>query len=81
MHTQSYTTQVILCTYVHVPEKSLEVLWQFSSASIARVHCDKQPHSGSETDFSSVKYEALLLVTDGILDAFDLHGYHRQHLH
>lgn len=60
----------------YVPEKSLEVLWQFSSASIARVHSDKQPHSGSEANFSPIKYETLLLVTDGILDALDLHSYH-----
>lgn len=45
------------------------------------VHRDEESNSRDEIDLSPQKVESFLLVSDGILDALDLHRHHREHLH
>lgn len=54
------------------PEQSLEVLRKLSPASIARIHRDEDANRGAKIHVLSHETEPLLLISNGILDAFDL---------
>ena len=62
------------------PEQCLEILWQFRSACVSRVHGDEESDSRHQDDVISHEVEDVLLVLDGILNSLHLHGNHRQHL-
>lgn len=63
------------------PEKCFQIFWQFGSASVAWVHGDEDAYGLQELDVLAQKVKGGLLVSDGVLDAFHLHGDYRQHLH
>ena len=54
------------------PEQSLEVLWQLCTTSVARVHGDEDAHGWVQANLLSKEVEALLLVSNCILNAFYL---------
>lgn len=54
------------------PEESLEVLRELCAASVARVHGDEDSHRRIQADLLPKEVEPLLLVSDCILNAFDL---------
>lgn len=54
------------------PEESLEVFWQLSPAGIARVHGDKDAHRRDQVHILAHEVKPLLLVSNGILNTFDL---------
>ena len=84
MASHQNNTLIFTCTFLSplpLPEQSLEVLRQFRSPGIPRVHGDEQTHTGQQFDLTALKQKPLLLGLDGILDALHLHSYHRQHLH
>lgn len=56
-----------------VPEQSLEVLRKLSPASVAWIHRDEDANRGAKIHILSHEVKPLLLVTNGILDAFNLH--------
>lgn len=56
---------------------NLEVVWQFLSPSVARVHGDEHSAGGVQGYLSALKHEPLHPLVDGHLDAVDLLGYHR----
>ncbi len=72
---------MLLFFLLPLPEQSLEILRQLCTPSVTRVHGDKYPDRGHQTDILSLEVEPLLLVLDGILDTLDLNCHHRQHLH
>jgi len=57
-----------------LPEERFQVLWQFCSTGVARVHGNEEADAGSEFDLLSNEVENLLLGLDGVLDALDLDG-------
>jgi len=63
-----------------LPEERLQVLRQFCSTSIARVHRNEESDARSEPDLLSDEVEHLLPGLDGVLDALDLDGDDGQHL-
>jgi len=63
-----------------LPEQCLQVLGQFCSTSIARVHRDEKANARSELDLLADEVEDLLLGLDGVLDTLDLNGDDRKHL-
>lgn len=65
----------------HLPEQSLEIFRQFSSAGVSRIHGDKETNSRYQHDLLSLEDEAFLLIFDGILDGFHLNCDHGQHLY
>ena len=50
----------------------LEIFGQLGTSSITGVHCDENTDSWDERNFDTFENEAFFLVTDGILDRFDL---------
>lgn len=59
-----------------LPEESFQILWQFSTASIPRVHCNENSNSWFQDDVLSQEIKPLLLGLDGILDTLDLDSNH-----
>jgi hypothetical protein len=59
----------------------LEVVWQLSSASIPRVHGDEDSASWVQREFSAFKDKGLQFPDNGLLNAENLLGYHRQHFY
>ena len=64
-----------------LPEQSLEIFRQLSSAGVSRIHGDKETNSRYQHDLFSLEDEAFLLIFDGILDGFHLNCDHGQHLY
>lgn len=64
----------------HLPEQSLEIFRQLSSAGVSRIHGDKETNCWNQHDLLSLEDKAFLLVFDGVLDRFNLNCDHRQHL-
>lgn len=64
-----------------LPEQSLEIFGQLSSAGVSRIHGDKETNSRYQHDLFSLEDEAFLLIFDGILDGFHLNCDHGQHLY
>ena len=60
--------------------KYLEIVRQFLSPCIARVHSDKHCTSWIENKFCSFKNEFLLPLCNGFLNCVNLLRYHRQYL-
>lgn len=54
------------------PEQSLEVLGKLRPASVARVHRDEDANGWTKAHILSHEVKPLLLISDGVLDAFDL---------
>lgn len=61
-----------------VPEQSLEVLRKLSPTSVAWIHRDENANRRPEIHIFSQEVKPLLLIPNGILDAFDLHILKRQ---
>ena len=59
-----------------LPEQSLEIFGQLSSAGVSRIHGDKETNSRYQHDLFSLEDEAFLLIFDGILDGFHLNCDH-----
>lgn len=59
-----------------LPEQSLEIFRQLSSAGVSRIHGDKETNSRYQHDLFSLEDEAFLLIFDGILDGFHLNCDH-----
>jgi hypothetical protein len=68
-------------TVQSIPEQGFEIFWQFSTSSIARIHGDKNSHSGHKRDVFALEYKSFFLVTNGILYGLDLYGNNRQYFH
>lgn len=60
-----------------LPEQSLEVLGKLRPASVARVHRDEDANGWAKTHILSHEVKPLLLISDGVLDAFDLNTQRR----
>lgn len=58
---------------IYSPEQSLEVLRKFSPASVAGIHRDEDADRRTQIHLLPHEVKPLLLVTNGILDTFDLH--------
>lgn len=56
-----------------VPEQSLEVLWKLSPASVAWIHGDEDADGRAEIHILSQEVKPLFLISNGVLDAFNLH--------
>lgn len=54
------------------PEQSLEVLGQLCTTSVAGIHGDEDAHGWVQANLLSKEVEALLLVSNCILNAFYL---------
>lgn len=54
----------------------LEVIWQFSPASIPRIHDDEDVTGWVQRELSAFKDEHLQLADNGLLNAEDLLSYH-----
>lgn len=64
-----------------LPEQSLEIFRQLSSAGVSRIHGDKETNSRYQHDLFSLEDEAFFLIFDGILDGFHLNCDHGQYLY
>jgi len=64
-----------------LPKERLQVLREFCSTSISRIHCDEESDAWSQPDLLSNEVEYFLFGLDGVLDALDLDSDDRQHLH
>ena len=64
-----------------LPEESFQVLRQLRPAGVTRVHGDEDSHAMLELDVLPEEVEDRLLVANGVLDTFDLHGHHGQDLY
>lgn len=56
-----------------LPEQSLEVLRKLRPASIAWIHRDEDANRRAKIHVLSHEVKPLLLISNGILDAFDLY--------
>lgn len=54
------------------PEESLEVFRQLGPAGVSRVHRDEDAHRRDQDDILAHEVKPLLLVSNGILNTFDL---------
>lgn len=56
-----------------LPEQSLEVLRKLCPASVAWIHRDEDADRRAKIHLLSHEVKPLLLISNGVLDAFDLH--------